>query len=77
MRRKVRIMCNEGEVKKFECPNPDCDEILGFDKDNDDRRHEITCVCGDEVKLLRMGHLPLMQRNIEKKIKKEKKEKDK
>jgi len=71
MRRFVKIISRHGEVKKFECSNPDCDEILEMKNDKYERKTNINCPsCHDRITLIRSSDLIIAK-------KKEKQKKDK
>ena len=58
MRYTVILNCPNGVVNRFECPNPDCEEILSVPIGTDDefrRRIELECTCGSTTHLMGRG----------------------
>jgi len=55
MHRPVRIYATNGEIKKFECPNPKCNEILTINPQDLPasmvKSEKILCSCGDTTRL--------------------------
>ena len=55
MQRSVRIFAMDGEIRKFECPNPECDKILDVPHLRYRRKpmeiSSVECECGDIVRL--------------------------
>ncbi len=70
MRRVLIINSAAGEVRRFECPNPECKELLTIpDDDVYERKTLFDCKCGDDIHLLRRGSF-IIYRAEEEKIKK-------
>jgi len=58
MHRPVRIYAMNGEIKKFECPNPECNEILSLSGPQREptnpvgmKQENIECSCGDTARV--------------------------
>lgn len=78
MDRKVRLSACAGEIKKIECPNPDCTNLLDIPDTDMIRRVTVKCsTCNDQA-LFTLDGLDMRQKvRVIKEAKEKEKQKDK